>query len=89
MESGISGRGLGFSYLSWIKKQADRLGLKGVAFFKHDGSIKVIAEGEEENLIKLGKKLEKGRIFSLVESFYFEWKEPDVGFQDFSINYQN
>jgi len=49
IEGGISGRILGHNSLVWIKDLAIKLGLKGAVFTKHDGSIKVMAEGEEEN----------------------------------------
>jgi acylphosphatase len=53
IENIMSGKNLSYSYLLWIEKNAIRLGLKGIAFFKNDGSIKVIAEGEERKLFFL------------------------------------
>lgn len=90
VESIISGKNLSYSYLIWIGKNAIRLGLKGIAFFKNDGSIKVIAEGNERNLLFFVKKLQRGRfflpIFSPVENFSIKWYEPKHDFEDFSIS---
>ncbi|KKQ85071.1 MAG: hypothetical protein UT09_C0051G0009 [Parcubacteria group bacterium GW2011_GWF2_38_8] len=63
IESGITARGLKFDYLLWVEKLAFRFGIKGIIFTKNDGSVKIIAEGEEKNLLELVKKIEGG-IFS-------------------------
>ena len=86
IESGIAGKGLGSDYLSSIKELAIRLGLTGVVFTKNDGSIKVIAEGEDADLIKLSKRLERNFFFSPIENFYAIWHESTGEFKDFSIN---
>lgn len=86
IESGIAGKGLGFDYLSNIKELAIRLGLKGVVFTKNDGSIKVIAEGEDMNLMKFSKKLERNFFFSPIENFYVIWHDSTKEFKDFSIS---
>ena len=86
--SGISARALGFGYLSWVKDLAVKLKLKGEVFTKDDGSMEIIAEGEEENLEKLTKKLEKKEnSLSRVENFYIKWEEPKEEFEDFSIGH--
>ena len=85
IESGIAGKGLNFNNLHSIKKVADDLELNGVLSFKDDGSIKVIAEGEEENLKKFTKKLEKASFFYLIENFYLIWHNSIKGFNNFSI----
>lgn len=86
IESGIAGRGLGSDYLSNTKDLAIKLGLKGVVFTKDDGSIKVIAEGEDVNLMKFAKKLETNFFFSSIENFYVNWLDSTKEFNDFSIN---
>jgi acylphosphatase len=90
IESTIFGRNIDYSYLQWISAHANKLSLKGITFFRNDGSIKVIAEGEEKKLEKLVKKLRRGRsffsIFSPVENFSVIWHEPRNEFEDFSIN---
>jgi acylphosphatase len=86
LESGISARSVGFNDLSLIKDFADQFQLRGVIFTKEDGSIKIIAEGEEENLKEFTKELEKEEhSLSRVENFYEKWDEPTGEFNDFSI----
>jgi acylphosphatase len=74
----------------WIRRHAIKYGLKGLTFFKNDGSIKIIAEGEERNLLIFIKKLKRGRhffsIFFSVENFSIVWHEPRNEFVDFSIS---
>jgi acylphosphatase len=93
MESTISGRNLSYEYLLWIYDNAIRFGFKGIIFFKNDGSIKVIAEGEEKNLLFFINKIERGRFFfhffSPVENFSIIWHEPRNEFNDFSISETN
>ena len=87
IESGIIGRGLGFEYLDWIKKNASRFDVQGVAFIKSDGSIKVIASGEDQNLARFAHKIQKGKLFSLIESSYVKWNASNEEFNNFSISY--
>lgn len=86
----MSGKNLDYDYLLWINQKANRLGLKGITFFKNDGSIRVIAEGEEANLNRFIKKLEHGphffSFFSPLEDFSITFREPKSEFEDFSIS---
>lgn len=86
MESGIAGKEFSFDYLSSVQEMAVGCGLVGVVFEKDDGSIKLIAEGEEEDLVEFAEKLEKlGFMHTVVENFYVKWDEPTGEFKDFSI----
>jgi len=87
IESGIYAKGLGDGYLSFVTNYAHKLELTGVVFAQNDGSIKVIAEGEEERLEKLSKKLERGGFFSSMENFYIKWEEPKEEFKSFATIY--
>lgn len=90
IESVTYGKNLSYNYLLWIRRHAIRLGLKGITFFKSDGSIKTIAEGEERNLLFFMKKLRRGRFFFLsfsqIENFSMKWCEPKHDFENFSIS---
>lgn len=90
IDSVMCGKDLDYKYLLWIYRHAVRLGLKGITFFRNDGSIKVIAEGEEKNLHKFIKKLKRGRflipVFHPMENFCVTWHEPKSEFNDFSIS---
>lgn len=85
IESGIAGKGMGSDCLSSIKERAVELNLTGVVFLKDDGSIKVVAEGEEKDLIQFTKKIERKFFFSNIENFYVIWHESIREFSNFSI----
>ena len=85
IESGISGRGLGPNSLRHIKELASQLQIRGVAFTKPDGSIRVAADGEERNLEEFVKKLERVNIFSSIENFYVKWQEPNEESKNFYV----
>ena len=85
IESGISAKSLEPSYLSWVKSCAVQLGLKGVAFIKSDGSVKVIAEGEDKNLTVFAKKIGKYNLLSPLENFYVKWEETIGEFKEFAV----
>ncbi len=57
IESGIAGKMLGFNALGFIRDLANQSRVNGAVFTKADGSIKVIAEGEEENLVAFTEKI--------------------------------
>ena len=85
VEIGIAGKEATHNSLLWIKELALDLQLKGAVFFKHDGSIKIMAEGQEENLSKFIDGLETGSIFALVENFYVDWIVSEKPLDDFHI----
>ena len=87
LERGIGGSLLKSNCLNWVSKQANHLKINGCASFKEDGSIKIVAEGEENNLFEFADKLQAGHFFSKTENFYVIWKESDKKFNNFSIIY--
>jgi len=86
----ISGKNLDHKFILWIYQNANAFGLKGITFFKNDGSIKIVAEGEERNLNRFINKVNRGpyffAFFSPVEVFSVTWHEPKNEFEDFSIS---
>jgi acylphosphatase len=75
IEGGIAGRIMGNDSLSWIRDTATALGVSGAVFTKPDGSIKLVADGEEGTLVEFVKEIERGRVFSSVENFYINWSD--------------
>lgn len=86
IKSGIAGKSFGFDYLEWIRKMALGYGLKGIAFLKKDGTIEVIAEGEEKSLLKLANKLSTGGFWHSIENFYIDWMNATGEYPDFFIS---
>ncbi len=85
IESGISGRGLGFNYLQKIKNLAVQCQIKGIVFTRPDGSIRVVAEGEERYLMEFANKLERESNSRQIENFYTKWCEPNKDLESFYV----
>lgn len=83
IESGIGGRMQRSRALFDIRDTATKLKINGVAFIQEDGSIKIIAEGEEKNLEEFAKKIERGSFFATVENFYVKWSDMIEGLKNF------
>ena len=79
------GRRLDYEYLVWIYNHAVRLGLKGTTFFNSDGSIKIVAEGEEKNLMEFANNLEGESNYRDIENFYTKWVEPNKNLESFYV----
>jgi acylphosphatase len=84
IETGVSAKTLDNDYLFSIRDYARELGLVGVVFIKDDGSLKIIAEGEDEVLEEFSKELKKGNYFP-IENFYVVWEKPNHQYTDFLV----
>ena len=84
IESGVSAKTLSNEYLISIRDYALELGLVGIVFFRNDGSVKIVAEGEEEILEEFTNELKKGNDFP-IENFFIVWKKPNHQYPDFTI----
>jgi acylphosphatase len=83
----ISGKNLDYKDLVVIKKVAQNFNLKGTTFFKDDGSVKIVAEGEEKNLEKFLENIkEDADVFAFVENFSVKWSNLKNEFDNFSIS---
>ncbi len=85
IESGISGKGLGFHYLQWIKNLGIQFQVKGIVFTRPDGSIKVVAKGEERDLTEFANKLEREGNSREIENFYVKWGEQNKELESFYV----
>lgn len=75
------------SYLPWIARAAKDLGLTGIVYNTDDGSIGIIAEGDDELLTKFSKKITEVHPFSLtiVDNFFMKWHKATGEYKDFYI----
>lgn len=74
-------------FRDFTTRRSRRFGLLGEVQNLKDGSVKVIAEGEEESLKKLIVELHKGSLLSRVQKIDVAWTEPEGNYQKFSITY--
>ncbi len=69
------------------KRQAENLDLRGTVRNRPDGSVEVVAEGEEEVVTRLIEWCRRGPRGAFVERADVEWAEASGVFSDFSIIY--
>lgn len=77
-------QGVGFRY--YTIKEAQNLNLSGWVKNEPDGSVTILAEGEEENLKKLIDWAKKGPSFAQVKNIKTQWQEPK-GEEGFEVRY--
>ena len=67
------------------RRKARELNLSGFASNEPDGTVRVIAEGEEEELKEFIKWCKNGSDHAKVEKMDIKWTEPTDEFDDFVI----
>ena len=87
LEARVCGRVQVVMFRDFTRRFAKKLGLSGFVRNETDGSVWVVAEGEEAALNLLLAKLNRGPIFARVEDVEIEWKSPGGRFKDFVIDY--
>lgn len=75
-------QGVGFRFFTW--QQAQKIGLVGTVRNRDDGSVEVIAQGTEEQLIALKNWLQQGSKFAQVEKV-LELDYSSHQFETFSV----
>ena len=85
----ITVRGLvqGVGFRAYIANIARRLGLKGFVKNLDDGSVLIVAEGEEESLAKLIDAARRGPPAAIVESVDVVYEDYRGDFDWFYIDY--
>ncbi|MBS1266762.1 MAG: Acylphosphatase [Candidatus Woesearchaeota archaeon] len=79
------GKVQGVSYRLYIKKKANKLGLKGTVRNKSDGSVQIIAEGEEKQIEKLIHEARKGSFLARVDNLDIKYEKPTKDYDDFQV----
>lgn len=75
----------GVAFRHGVEDLACTLGLTGWVRNKPDGSVKIVAEGEEEKLQKLMEWCRKGTELSRIDEVQVEWGEARGEFEGFEI----
>jgi acylphosphatase len=85
LEAVIHGRvqGVGFRHFAW--RRALQCGLLGQVRNLPDGSVEVIAEGEEPHLLEFLGQLRLGPGSARVDRIDEGWAEPTLDFSSFEI----
>ena len=89
IECRISAEKSNYDYLRWIKRSADKFEVTGIVFNNDDGSIGVIAEGEDTVLTKFSKKIMDGHpifnMITIVDNFSMKWHKATGEYKDFQV----
>ncbi|MBU2591349.1 MAG: acylphosphatase [Nitrospinota bacterium] len=83
----VSGKVQGVCFRASAEDEACLLGLRGRVRNMSDGSVEVIAEGEEEKLARLLKWLHHGPAGAAVREVKTIREEPTGEYDDFKIAY--
>lgn len=83
----ISGKVQGVCFRAATEDEAYMLGLKGTVKNMPNGSVEVVAEGEDEKLARLLKWLHHGPTRAAVREVKGIWEEPTGEYTDFKIAY--
>ncbi|MEZ0290088.1 MAG: acylphosphatase [Sulfolobales archaeon] len=83
----VFGEVQGVGFRSWTVRRARRLNLKGFVRNEPDGSVLIVAEGEEEDLLRLIEECRQGPPSARVEDVRIEWRDYKGEFEDFIIDY--
>jgi len=83
----IQGRVQGVFFRDLTRRQAKKLGLAGWVANQEDGTVKVVAEGEQEDLKKLIKWCYNGPRIARVDKINAQWQESTGKFSNFEIKY--
>jgi len=83
----VSGRVQMVMYRDFATRSAKRLGVRGSVRNEKDGTVRIIAEGEEQILHEYIARLHKGSIFAHVQDVRVTWGDPTGEFSVFTICY--
>lgn len=85
VEVAVTGKVQMVFFRVFAKECADALGLVGFVRNEPDGSVHIIAQGEEEDLKQLIAQLYEGPQMAQVEDVQVSWRDPKERFQEFRI----
>jgi len=70
-------------YRLFTRRYADRFHITGVVQNQADGSVKVIASGDESNLASFIEKLREGPRMAIVKDVKVAWQDRDNTYTEF------
>ncbi len=83
----IYGRVQGVFYRDSARRKAKKMGLAGWAQNQADGSVKIVAQGEEQTLKEFVDWCYNGPILAKVDEIETEWSKPEKKLKNFEIRY--
>ncbi len=83
----FAGRVQGVGFRRFVKDKADKYGIKGYVRNLPDGTVEVLAEGEEEILKIFFEAIENGPPLANVNGIRYEFIDKTEEHNDFKIEY--
>lgn len=87
IECTITGKVQMVMYRDFTRRNARGLDITGTVQNKENGSVFVVAEGEEDKLHEFITRLHRGPFLARVRDVRVEWDEAQNQFNDFKIIY--
>ncbi|WP_243358149.1 acylphosphatase [Fundidesulfovibrio terrae] len=81
----VEGRVQGVAYRAFVLDEARDLGLTGFARNLPDGRVEVLAQGQDQALAELEKRLRKGPFLARVDAVDVAYPDHEARFEDFRI----
>ena len=85
----ISGRVQRTLYRDFARRKARHLGLVGMVENLPDGTVHIVAQGDESELHQYLDYLKRGSLLSRVDAIETKWGSVPQAFSDFQIVYKN
>lgn len=83
----VSGRVQGVFYRDFVRREAERLGVRGFVHNLRDGGVEVVAEGNDDKINEFIKFCKKGSFASFVKNVEVKEEKPTNEFEDFEIRF--
>lgn len=87
LEATVFGHVQGVFFRDTTRKQARRRGITGWVRNERDGTVRVVAEGEREDLEALVSFLQRGPSAAHVERVETKWQDASGEFSGFHVRY--
>lgn len=82
LQARVVGRVQRVMFRDFVVRNAKRLGVVGEVQNNRDGSVRVLAQGDEERIEKLVQQLHRGSLFSRVDTVETTWQDIEAPTHD-------
>jgi len=83
----VKGQVQGVFYREFTRREGEALGVNGFVKNLRDGSVEIIAEGEEKKLKEFEMKFRRGPLMAFISDVDIKEEQPTGEFDGFDIRY--
>ena len=83
----VKGKVQGVFYREFTRREAESLGVSGFARNLKDGTVEIVAEGEEKQLMEFEKRFRKGPLMAFITDVEMKDEQPTGDFEGFDIRF--